>query len=57
MINFLIKDLELILESYNVVFMGEVFNISWWHLVLFNKMCAVFKKSIPQMCPIPTTKS
>ena len=28
MINFLIKEMELILESYNVVFMVEVFNIS-----------------------------
>lgn len=36
MINFLIKEMELILESY-VVFMVEVFNISWWHLSQFNK--------------------
>lgn len=28
MINFLIKEMELILESYHVVFMVEVFNIS-----------------------------
>lgn len=28
MINFIIKEMELILESYHVVFMVEVFNIS-----------------------------
>ena len=37
MINFLIKEMELILESYHVVFMVEVFNISQ-----FNKNSAVF---------------
>ena len=42
MINFLIKEMELILESYNVVFMVEVFNISLWHLAQFNKNSAVF---------------
>lgn len=41
MINFLIKEMELILESYHVVFMVEVFNISLWHLTQFNKNSAV----------------
>lgn len=39
MINFLIKEMELILESYHVVV--EVFNISLWHLTQFNKNSAV----------------
>ena len=42
MINFLIKEMELISESYHIVFMVEVFNISLWHLAQFNKNSAVF---------------
>jgi hypothetical protein len=52
MINFVIKEIELIWGSYHVVFMAEVFNISLWHLSQFNKNSfAVSWNSSPKMCP------